>query len=418
MKVELTKNPSLLIEAANFAMVAGEYHLVTSQTLDHVAKTVNKLASTNLSFEGTHQYIRDIQVFNQLNVDAFSKIGVFSDAQTAKSYLLNATDEQLKNLTRKLNGTGQEVDWLRYKQEKFSNLIQKSRLLGEEMSNAPGVDGETIHRLTGKTIVRTSIKAAEDTKNLGTNISGVLKSLEKGTLNPNDILVGIEGTEEVLKKALETNLKKALQNGNEEFAEKLKQALEQMKVQELNTTETVKNSTKRLKDKMLAGKADPKITFEGAKDQALQGAVVGAALGLTVASITNYIRFKKGEITEEEAFTQIGRDTIKGALSGGAMSTVTLFLPAGPLGLIAGMAVGMYLDASLKNLLDEIFGKGAFEQILHSAGYTAGMVKSLEASLLEMQRHDVKIHENKNQVKKHQKKIQDHFDLFDEMMKG
>ena len=47
LKTQLKNNPQLLIEAANFTVVAGQYHLVTSQTLDKVAQGINKLAGTN-----------------------------------------------------------------------------------------------------------------------------------------------------------------------------------------------------------------------------------------------------------------------------------------------------------------------------------------------------------------------------------
>lgn len=418
LKATLVSNPSLIAEAANFTAIAGQYHLVTSQALNQVASSVNKVVGTNLSFEGTHQYIRDIQVFNQLNVDAYSRMGAFANADSAQSYILNGTKGQLDNLTRKLNGTAQEVDWLRVKQGKLSSIFEKSKLLGEELSNTPGVDGETLNRITGESIVKTTVKAAESTKNLGTNISGVLKSLEKGTLQPNDILVGIEGTEAALKKALEKNLEKAVLNGNTDYAEKLKQALEQMKVQELNTAETIKSSTSRLKEKMITGKADSALTLDGIKDKAFQGAIIGAAIGLTISSISNYLRYKKGEITEDEAFTLIGRDTVKGTLTGATMSTVTLFLPAGTLGLIGGMAIGIYLNTTLTNVLNEVFGKGAFEQILHSAGYTVGMVKSLETSLAQIQKHEEQIQFSRKKITRHRANIQHNFDRFDDLMKG
>lgn len=412
---ELKQNPQLLTEAANFAAVAGQYHLVTSQTLDGVARGINNLAGTNLRIEGTHQYMRDLQVFKQLNLDPYSKSGFFADAQSAKNYFDNATEGQLRMLKNKLNGTGQEIDWLRWKQGKLSSLFEESRLLG---GNAPGVDGETINRFTGETISRTTVKAAESSTGLGTNISDVLKALEKGTLNPTDTLTGIEGTNDALHKALTKNIEKALQNGDIDYANKLKQAQEHLKIHELNNTEAVKQSTDRLTDKIANGQAHTSVTFQEVSKKAAQGAVIGAAVGLTVSGITNYLKYKNGEITESEAFREVGQDTVKGALVGGAMAAVTIFLPGGAIGFVAGMAVGMYLNKTVTNILDEVFGKGAYAEILHASGYVYGMVVSLEDSIKKIQKDERTIQSNRRRIAAKAAKTDQNFDEFELLMKG
>lgn len=415
---QLKKNPSLLAEAANFAEVAGQYHLITSQSLDGAAQTINKLAGTNLSFEGTHQYVRDIQVFKQLNVDPYSKSGVFADAQSAKHYFDNATQGQLDMLTKKLNGTAQEVDWLRWKQGQFSSLTEQSKLLGEFQTNAPGVDGVTINRFTGEEISRTTIKAAESSSGLNTNVNDVLKALKDGTLEPNDTLAGIEGTGDALNKALERNIEKAYEHGDIDFANKLKQAKEHLKVEELNDTETVKQSTERLKDKITEGQAHTSVTFQEVSKKVCQGAVIGAAIGLTVSGITNYLKYKNGEISEKEAFQSVGEDTLKGALMGGTMSAVSIFLPAGALGFVAGMAIGIYLNKALTNILDEVFGKGAYAEILHASGYVYGMASSLTENIKKIEKNEMKIRSNIRQVRMREKRIEQNFEEFDSLMKG
>ncbi|MCA1055200.1 hypothetical protein LCM10_09390 [Rossellomorea aquimaris] len=412
---ELKENQQLLSECANFTAVAGQYHLITSQTLDGIAQRINSVAGTNLSIEGTHQYMRDIQVFKQLNLDPYSKSGVFSSTQRAKDYYDHATKGQLGMIKNKLNGTAQEIDWLRFKQGKLSSLFTKSELIG---GNAPGVDGETINRLTGNTISRTTVKAAESTVGLGTNVSDVLKALEKGTLDPKDVLTGIEGTKDAVHKALTKNIEKALQNGNHSYADKLKQAQEHLKIQELNNTEGVKQSTKRLTDKISGGKGHSTVTLQEAAKKTAQGAVIGAAVGLTVSSITNYMKFKNGEITEDEAFREVGQETLKGALVGGSMTAMTLFIPGGPVGFIAGMGIGIYLNKTVTNILDEVYGKGAYAEILHTSGYIYGMAVSLEDSLKKIRKDEQNIRSNRRTIKVKSDQIEKNFDAFDLVMKG
>lgn len=130
------------------------------------------------------------------------------------------------------------------------------------MTNAPGVDGITLNRFDGKTISRTTIKAAESKKGLGTNVNDILKALKNRTLNPTDTVAGIEGTDEALHKALTRNIEKASQNGDIDYATRLKEARAHLKIQELNHTEGVKQSTNRLKDKIMKGQGHSTVTFQ------------------------------------------------------------------------------------------------------------------------------------------------------------
>jgi hypothetical protein len=415
---QLKLNPQLLAEATNFSIVAAQYHLITSQTLDSGAKAVNNIVGTQLAYEGTHQLSRDIQVFRQLNVDAFNKSGVFSSAQNAKDYLVNATDGQKANLIRKLNGTGQEVDWLRWKQGHISRLLEKSKLLGEETPNAPGVDGETIFRLNKNVIKKVTVKASQSDKGLGKNISDVLEALKNDTLKPDDILAGVDGTNDALQKALHKNIEKALQNGDIDYAAKLQQAQKTLKVKEINNYKDVKNSTDRLLSKVSQAKANPAVTLQEVSKKACQGAIVGAAVGLTISGVVNYLKYKNGEITEREAFIEVGEETLKGALTGAAMGAVTIFLPGGFLGFVAGVAIGIYLNATLTNILDEVFGKGAFEAILDSSGYVYGMAVNLEDCLSHIENHQKSIQSNLQKIRKTAEKIDNNFEEFDQIMKG
>lgn len=51
-KEQLKQHPEWLGEAANFATVAAQYQLITSQSLDSVAQAVNKIAGIIMAYEG------------------------------------------------------------------------------------------------------------------------------------------------------------------------------------------------------------------------------------------------------------------------------------------------------------------------------------------------------------------------------
>lgn len=381
-KEQLKKHPEWVAEATDFATVAGQYHLITSQSLDHASQAVNKVVGTNLTYEGTHQFTRDIQVFQKLNSDSFSRCGYFRDAATAKDTLANSGDGFKRYLTARLNGTGQEVDWLREMNGKASSILNKASLPD---GNTVGYDGIVKNRLTGNTIERVTIKAANSPKNINTNINDVMEALKKGTLKPTDQLLGIEGTKDAFNKTIEREIAKAQASGDTQYLKTLQQAKSGLKISESSTPEGIKKSSDRLMQKIENGKAATQVTFEDVASKMCQGAVVGAAVSLTVSGITSFIKYKNGTISKEEAFGKIGEDTVKGALIGGAMSGITIFLPVGVIGFAGGIAIGIYLNAAFKNILDEVFGKGAYEQILNSCGYVAGTCKNIEEMLREFE---------------------------------
>lgn len=357
IKQQLKEHPEWILGASNFVTVAGEEVLVTSQLLDDMAKRVNKLAGTDLSYEGTQQFARDISTFKRAHLEKKLRKTTFISPETAREYYISAEKEQFingkfKNIPTQLTGCGQEADWLRRKQGELSSLFEKSYLLD---NNAPGLDGVTVNRFTGKEISRTTIKASKDTmKKNDTGIRQIKEAINKGRVTDDDIIFGPSG----LKKAARDS---GLKNP----------------VVEQNTPETIRKSNERLMKKMRDGEAFTEIPGKQVFSKMAEGAIIGAAVEVSVSSITSYVRYRNGELTREEAFENIGEDTLKGALVGAALTGVTIFLPEGVIGFIAGMAVGVYFSTASTNILDEIFGKGAYGAILNSSGYVYGMTYNL-----------------------------------------
>lgn len=393
---QLKESPELLSEAANFTAIAGEYSLVTTNALDTVAQEINKLTGSNLTFESSHQAARDIQVFRRLNEEAFKRSGVFSSPEKAKLYfeqvqkISETSPQSMGSFTSKLTGYAQETDWVRLQQSKLSSTIQKSTLLD---GNAAGVDGITINRFTGKTISRTTIKASKNpmTQN-STAIRDVKEAISKGTATKDDIIFGTKGTRAAAQKA-------GLQNP----------------VIEKNTTEQVNTSNNRLKQKIMNGQANTTVSLEQATKKMAQGAVIGAAVSLTISAITNYVRYKNGELSQEEAFLEISENTLTGAIIGGALSGITLFIPGGSVGFIGGIAVGIYVNAVCTNLLDEIYGKGAYGAILNASGYIYGMTYNLEKHISQIEMNVKKTNQTIQHSKHVQALIDKEFDLFGQM---
>lgn len=404
LKKQLQNDSSLINEAMNFTNLAAQHQLISTQVLDEVAMSINKIANTGLTFEGSKQCARDIQVFQQLNVDAFKNSGVFNEPKLAQRYVQSGGTSIENNLKRKLTGTAQEVDWLRNRKGSLTRIFEKAKLVGEETANAPGIDGMVKNRITG-TESGVSVKNSISNKGLGTNVRDVLKAIDKGTINPDDRIVGTEGTKNSVEKMLNKNIDKAVKEGNQELLEKLKNSKDKMKVQEIGNFEEAKNSTERLTNKVKSGEAYSRINSKMVAKQMKKGGIIGAAVSFSTSSLFNYLKYKNGEITREKAFAEIGQETCSGAIIGSAMGGLSLFFPPGAVGFATGIAVGMYISKTTQNVMNEIFGKGAFEQILHSSGYIYGTTMNLKTLLNEIEINEIKISENHTNMRNSEKNI-------------
>ena len=388
IKLQLKNNKNLLGEAANFITVAGEYNLITSNNMNKILEPISNLLNSNLTYEGTYQLARDIQVFKRLNEESFVRCGTFSSPEAAQEYLQNTN---LQALTSKITGASQEVDWLLSEKGKLSSIFNDSILFN---GNAAGVDGQTVNKITRNT-TRVTVKASINpmTKN-STGVKDIEEALTKNTLKENALVVGPEGMEKSLREAGVNN-----------------------PVEEINSAKSIRNSNERLLKKIKNGEATTSITNKQLLNKIGQGTIIGGAISFSVSSITNYIRYRNGEISREEAFKEISKDTINGLLTGGALSGISLFFPPATIGFIAGVTIGIYINKTLSNILDEIYGKGSYKAILNSSGYVYGMTVNLLEYYKEISKNIKTTEKNINETKEISQRIKNNFDVF-EKLKG
>ena len=158
-------------------------------------------------------------------------------------------------------------------------------------------------------------------------------------------------------------------------------------------------------NKMKDGKATPSATIKGVGKQMKQGALIGAAVNVSISSVKGYLDYKNGKITKEEAFINIGKEGAKGAIIGGAMAGISVFIPGGPIGFLAGMAIGIYIGKLTQNILDEVFGQGSFKSILKSYGYIQGNIIKLSELLEVIKQNEKIIEDNHKEIRRRNSNI-------------
>ena len=74
-------------------------------------------------------------------------------------------------------------------------------------------------------------------------------------------------------------------------------------------------------------------------------------------------------------------------------------LPSGPIGWVAATAIMMVVRPTLQNTLDEVFGKGAYREIMNASGYIAATAQNTAELLGVITENVAKYQENRRQTK-------------------
>ena len=143
-------------------------------------------------------------------------------------------------------------------------------------------------------------------------------------------------------------------------------------------------------------KSSSEVVRSLSKTQFPSGAI-GLAYGITKSGLTNFIKYKSGELTKSEMTKAFTKDAVKGSIV--TCSLAVISFPPGAVGVAATMGVAMYLDAVCTNALDEVFGEGLYEQILHSSGHITVTAQNA-VELLEQFSGNVRMTEQYNQATK------------------
>jgi len=235
-----------------------------------------------------------------------------------------------------------EVDFIREMQGNIRSLFTRTDFPRNEdgriVSNHPGIDAIEINRFTGDIVNEYQIKTLRSADSIDQTLKDFLNN---DAYKPTTVLVG---PQELIERAHELGIPNP--------------------TKVMGTLRDNLQSAQELSDKILNGQLAVGMTPGAVAGEMIGGAGIGAAISVTVSSLVTYLQYKFGNITFDEMKSKLAKDGVKGAMTGGALAGLSLFIPGGLIGAGIGYTVGI----TLRRLLDEAYGDGMFGEVMKLTG--------------------------------------------------
>lgn len=145
------------------------------------------------------------------------------------------------------------------------------------------------------------------------------------------------------------------------------------------------NQLKEISDKRFqdaaSGNVEVGISLEGTLKQVGKGALIGAVFYIGVSAISNYRKYKMGQMSFNDFGKQLLKDGTKGGIMGGSMAAINVGVQWSlvQLGLGAGnpiaIPVMIVISYGLKKIIDPMFKDGKYAEILQNMQYNAELGK-------------------------------------------
>lgn len=305
-------------------------------------------------FEGTDAFVREVKIIQTLQ-EKFPNVDAFKTTDGLKEWLeeqLQGSNNAAANALSRIQGDAAgEVDFVREMQGSIRNIFTKidfpRNADGRIVSNNPGIDAIEYNRLTGEIINEYQVKTLRSADSINETLRDFLNN---DHYKPTTVLVG---PQELIDRAHELGIPNP--------------------TKVMGTLQDNLDSANELSNKILNEQLAIGMTPGSVAGEMISGAAIGAVISVTVSGLVTYLQYKSGKITFDEMKIKIAKDGLKGAITGGALAGLSLFIPGG----IIGAGVGFVVGVTLRRLLDEAYGDGMFGGVLETTRAVHANVKLL-----------------------------------------
>lgn len=307
-------------------------------------------------FEGTDAFVREVKIIQTLQ-EKFPNVDAFKTTDGLKEWLeeqLQGSNNAAANALSRIQGDAAgEVDFVREMQGSIRNIFTKidfpRNADGRIVSNNPGIDAIEYNRLTGEIINEYQVKTLRSADSINETLRDFLNN---DHYKPTTVLVG---PQELIDRAHELGIPNP--------------------TKVMGTLQDNLDSANELSNKILNEQLAIGMTPGSVAGEMISGAAIGAVISVTVSGLVTYLQYKSGKITFDEMKIKIAKDGLKGVITGGAMASLSLFIPGG----IIGAGVGFVAGVTLRRLLDEAYGDGMFGGVLETTRAVHANVKLLNS---------------------------------------
>ncbi|ALS25845.1 hypothetical protein IJ21_04130 [Paenibacillus sp. 32O-W] len=307
-------------------------------------------------FEGTDAFVREVTIAQTLQ-QKFPNVDAFKTVEGLKEWLaeqLQGSNNAAANALSRIQGDAAgEVDFIREMQGNLRSLFTKidfpRNADGRIVSNNPGIDAIEINRLTGDVVREYQVKTLRSADSINETLKDFLNN---DHYKPTTVLVG---PQELIDRAHEMGVPNP--------------------TKVMGTLQDNMDSAHELSNKIMHGQLAVGMTPVSVAGEMLSGVAIGVVVSVTVSGLITYMQYKSEKITYDQMKTKIAKDGLKGAITGGALAGLSLFIPGG----IIGVGVGFVVGTTLRRLLDEAYGDGMFGGVLETTKAVHANVKLLNS---------------------------------------
>jgi hypothetical protein len=291
-------------------------------------------------FDGTNEFVREVKIAEVLQ-QKFPNMPKYHTAEGLKDWLsdrMSDGHQAAANALSRIQGDAGEVDFVRDMQGSIHNIFHKFDFVrnadGRITSNYPGIDAVEVNRFTGGIVNEFQVKTLRSVHSIDSTLKDFINNDHYNTK------ITLVGPKELIDRAHEMGLPNP--------------------TKVMGTIQNNLDSAHKLSEKILSEQLPVSFSSDAVLHKMADGAAIGAVVSVTVAALIHFMQYRSGKITFDELKVKIAQGGVKGAVTGGALAGLSLFIPGG----LIGYGIAFVTGTTLRRLLDEGFGNGAFGEIL------------------------------------------------------
>lgn len=306
--------------------------------IDETSKLVAQQRTENLSsgaiaYQASDELAGNVEFWKWLDRN-FSQSGIFGNVDSMQQYIAGGSGKE-NWLKLQLQGKGYEWDWMQTQRRSLKNILKTYDA------------GDVANRAASDVTERSILTGASKEYQMKAYTSKTNPNL-KNTPKDMTVVTNAEKVDVVSGNGYES-------------------------VESFQDAEKIKKATQKRLDEIKQGKAPTSYDFKSVGGTMAKAGLTGAAISITMETITQYKSWKNGNISGEDYLKEImkagGNGGITGAISSGIMIPIEATITAMGISAPITIPVAIVLGVAVDKVVSPCFGRGDYKKYLNKASY-------------------------------------------------